>query len=547
MPGHMQDAIERLKRWMNELEGEKLEFKEAKHNYDFDRLLEYAVALANEGGGKIILGVSDKRPRSVVGTSAFAQPERTRAGLMEKLPLRIEVEIIEHPQGRVLVFTIPPRPIGVPLQAEGIYLERHGDSLRPMTPEKLKTIFNEVGHDFSADFCPGASMADLDTNAIEAFRKRWIIKSGNQALQQRTLEQILHDAEAITDQGITFAALILFGTRQALGKYLAQAEVIFEYRSSEAAGPAQDRKEYRQGFFGFYEDIWNTINLRNNKQHYQDGLFVYDIPTFEERMVREAVLNAVSHRDYRLGGSVFIRQFSNRLEVVSPGGFPPGINQENILDRQYPRNRRMAEMFGKCGLVERSGQGVNLMFEQAIRHSKLPPDFAKSDEYQVNLTLHGQVQDPKFVNFLEKIAQESELSFTTQDLILLDHIHRTQSIPDSLRSRVPLLIEHGVLESVGRTSGTKYILSKRFYSFVGRKGVYTRKRGLDRNTNKELILKHVFDNKELGCAFNEFVQVLPHGSTSYIQGLLRELKAEGKITLTGRKRWARWYPAFKAQ
>jgi ATP-dependent DNA helicase RecG len=390
-------------------------------------------------------------------------------------------------------------------------------------------------------------MDDLDINAIEDFRKRWIIKSGNQTLQQRTPEQLLHDAEAITGHGITFAALILFGTRQALGKYLAQAEVIFEYRSSEAAGPAQDRKEYRQGFFGFYEDIWNTINLRNNKQHYQDGLFVYDIPTFEERMVREAVLNAVSHRDYRLGGSVFIRQFSNRLEIVSPGGFPPGINQENILDRQYPRNRRMAELFAKCGLVERSGQGVNLMFEQAIRHSKLPPDFAKTDEYQVNLTLHGQVQDPKFVNFLEKIAQERELSFTTQDLILLDHIHRTLSIPDSLRARVPLMIENGVVEAVGRTRGTKYILSKRFYSFVGRKGVYTRKRGLDRNTNKELLLKHVFDNQEQGCAFNEFLQVLPNVSISYIQGLLRELKAEGKIALTGRKRWAKWYPASKVK
>lgn len=537
----MNEAVGRLESWMNELEGERLEFKEANNQYKFDQLFKYAVALANEGGGKIILGVSDKRPRKVVGTSAFTQPERTRAGLMEKIPLRIEVEIIQHPNGRVLVFTIPSRPIGIPLQADGKYWGRHGDSLRPMPSEKLKRIFAEVGHDFSADTYPGASMADLDVNAIEDFRKRWITKSGNQALQQHPLEQILHDAEAITDNGITYAALILFGTRQALGKYLAQAEVIFEYRSSEAAGPAQDRKEYREGFFGFYEDVWNTINLRNNKQHYQDGLFVYDIPTFEERMVREALLNAVSHRDYRLGGSVFIRQFSNRLEVVSPGGFPPGINQENILDRQYPRNRRIAELFAKCGLVERSGQGVNLMFEQAIRHSKLPPDFIKSDEYQVNLTLHGQVQDPKFVNFLEKIAQERELSFATQDLILLDHVHRAQPIPDSLRPRVPLMIEHGVLESVGRTKGTKYILSKRFYSFVGRKGVYTRKRGLDRNTNKELILKHVFDNQGKGCAFNEFAQVLHHASNSYIKGLLRELKEEGKITCKGSRRWARWF------
>ena len=94
--------------------------------------------------------------------------------------------------------------------------------------------------------------------------------------------------------------------------------------------------------------------------------------------MREALLNAVAHRDYRLGGSVFVRQFSRRLEIVSHGGFPPGITPENILDQQNPRNRRLAEVLGKCGLIERSGQGMNLMVKTIIRHSKPLPDFAGS-------------------------------------------------------------------------------------------------------------------------------------------------------------------------
>lgn len=92
-----------------------------------------------------------------------------------------------------------------------------------------------------------------------------------------------------------------------------------------------------------------------------------DVPTFDEVQVREALLNAVAHHDYRLGGSVFVRQFAQRLEVVSPGGFPPGITMANALDRQSPRNRRLAEALARCGLIERSGQGMNLMFERAIR------------------------------------------------------------------------------------------------------------------------------------------------------------------------------------
>lgn len=80
-------------------------------------------------------------------------------------------------------------------------------------------------------------------------------------------------------------------------RHLAQAEIVFEYRSAETSGPAQQRLKFQRGFFAVYDDLWAAINLRNDVQHYQDGLFVLDIPTFDERSVREALLNAVSHRN----------------------------------------------------------------------------------------------------------------------------------------------------------------------------------------------------------------------------------------------------------
>lgn len=535
-------TLEQLEEILSSKEGEHLEFKEASKSYHFETLVKYCVALANEGGGKIVLGVTDKRPRRVVGSKVFPQPERTRAGLIEQLHLRIDFSIIHHPNGRVLIFHIPTRPIGNPVQYKGIYWERSGDSLIPMSEDRLRTIFAEAGHDFSADICPSATMDDLDPAAIEDFRKRWIKKSKNEGLRTLFREQLLNDAEALVDGDVTYAALILFGTRKAIGRYFAQAEVIFEYRSSDVSGPAQERKEFRQGFFSFYDELWYLINLRNDTQHFQSGLFVLDVPTFSERVVREAILNAVSHRDYQHGGSVFIRQYARRLAVESPGGFPLGITEENILDRQLLRNRRISDIFARCGLVERSGQGMNLMFELSIQESKPTPDFTGTDQYEVFLHLNGEVQNPRFLQFLEKVGQETIALFSTADFLLLDYINRERKVPNHLKNRLQSLVEKGVIERFGRGRGVKYILSRRYYKMVGEEGVYTRKKGLDREANKTLLLNHIVGYKSSGSRLKKIMQVLPALTAPQVQTLLRELKSEDKIYKVGRTRAALWYP-----
>jgi ATP-dependent DNA helicase RecG len=543
MEKNSETTIDQVNKILSANEGEHLEFKAATNGYPFEKLVKYCAALANAGGGTVALGVSDERPRKIVGSKAFTQPERTRAGLLERLGLNIEFSEVDHPHGRVLLFHVPTRPIGNPVKYKGIYWDREGDSLVAMSENSLRAIFAESGHDFSADICTNADMDSLDIEAIENFRKSWIKKSGNQALATLSQEQLLNDAEILIDGKPSYAALVLFGTRKALGRHLAQAEVIFEYRNSESSGPAQQRKEFRQGFFSFYDELWNLINLRNDVQHFQSGLFVWDVPTFTERIVREAILNAVSHRDYQLGGSVFIRQYPRRLTVESPGGFPIGITLDNILDRQSPRNRRIADVLAKCGLVERSGQGMNLMFELSIQDSKLTPDFTDTDQYHVILNLSGEVQDPRFLQFLEKVGRETLDQFSTADFLLLDYVHKDKKIPDYRKGRLQALLEKGIIEQHGRGRGVKYILSRRFYKMFDKKGTYTRKKGLDRETNKTLLLKHIQENKDNGSPLSELMQVLPALSRSQIQALLRELKIAGNICNTGKTKAALWYPA----
>jgi ATP-dependent DNA helicase RecG len=537
----MHTSIEQLQQWLLEPEGVRLEFKEARQRYDFEKLLKYCVALANEGGGKIVLGVTDKRPRRIVGSQAFEDPGRTEAGLHQRLGHRIPVEELRLPQGRVLVVHVPARLPGTAWEIDGCYFKRAGDDLAPLGHQELQAMFAEAGPDFSAQPCAGASMADLAPAAIALFRERWAQKSADPRKAKWTDAETLGNAELLVEGQITYAALILFATRAALGRWLAQAELVFEYRSSEASGPAAARVEYREGFLLWQDALWTQINLRNDRQSFQDDFFRIDIATFDEVPVREAVLNAVAHRDYRLGGSVFVRQYAKRLEVFSPGGLPPGITPENIVDQQNPRNRRLAEALAKCGLIERSGQGLNLMVETAIRHGKPLPSFVGTAAHEVRLTLEGGVRNPGFVRFMARLGDEALRSFTTRDYLALECLQHERELPPQLKDRLPGLMAAGAVESFGRGKGVRYLLSEALYAALGAKGTHTRQRGLDRETNKALLVTHLSRQKERGAPLAELRQVLPALPESAVQDLLNELRTEGKLVLQGTRRWARWH------
>ncbi len=159
------------------------------------------------------------------------------------------------------------------------------------------------------------------------------------------------------------------------------------------------REEFRAGFFLWHDRLWELINLRNEVLSYQDGLFRWDIPAHDEETVREAVMNSVSHRDYRRPGSVMVRQWPGRLDIVSPGGFPDGVTEQTILSSEEPRNRRVAETLQRSGLIERSGQGADLIFRKTIESGKPLPDYSWSDGSKVWLTLRGELQSPELVRF----------------------------------------------------------------------------------------------------------------------------------------------------
>lgn len=546
-----------LESWLTAREDERLEFKAARNDYSSDKLTKYMVALANEGGGHLVMGVTDELPRQVCGTQAYTNYTKFQKQLTDLLRLRVNVTELEHPQGRVLVWSVPPHHRGVPVKHDGVYWARAGESLGPMTEDRLRELLAGYSHgwDFSAEICPGASLADLDPQCIARFRELWaqkVIKDGRDRdkAERRAAEilassdeNVLADSSLLEPEGVTYAALVLVGRERALTRYLSQAEVIFEYRTDRASIHSSGRENYRRGFLGYFDELWDEINQHNDPVQLPAGMLRHTVFPFNEAVVREGILNAVAHRDYRSPDSVFVRQWPHELAIESPGGFPSGVTPENILGSRSWRNRRIAEALERCGLVERSGQGYDLMLRESLREAKPRPSFEGTTEHRVVLDLRGAVEQPAFLSVMEAIGHERLKTFDVHDFVALDEVFRTGRTTAE-KVRVERLIGLGILERIGRG---KLILARRFYQAAGKTGAYTRTKGLDRPQQKSLLLQHLRQSGEAGASAGELSEVLPGLTRSQLHGLLKELRSDGQIDLQGERRFSRWFLAAPIQ
>ena len=528
-------TIEELDKLLQNQEDENLEFK-AKSSFSDNELFDYCAALANEGGGFLIFGVNNSR--SVVGTNLFQGTLQTYPNkVLNALSIKIQAEELRHQKGRVIVFQIPSRPKGRAVQSRGNhrYPMRAGESLTEMDQETLRAIFIEIDDDFSSKIVSDFSMSDLDQDALEQMRA--LLKLRNSNFSQKSDEEILRALELLNNNGLNYTALILLAKKNKIDEILPGAEIIFEWRQEQNKIGHGFRKEWREPFLKIFNELWKTVSDRNIRIPFQEGLIQREIFAFNELAVREAMLNAVTHRDYTIvSQSIMIKADPGNLLVVSPGGFLPGITPENVLQRQAWRNRRIAEVFQKLGLVERSGQGMDQIFESTIRDGKGLPDLSKSDSTQVSLRIPARIQDKNFILFLEKVGREKQVTFSFEEIYQLELLRRQNALSNLEFKRK--FLDLGIIEKVGRTSGIKYILSHRYYENEERPGVYTRIKGLNREHKKELILEHI--RREGSGVKKDFIDAFPDLKVSDISNFLQELKQEGKIKRVGSDRAGSW-------
>ena len=492
-------TIEELK-YLKESE-DSVEFKEALNQVSYKKgrrsVLGYVVALANEGGGKLILGVRENKNglHSIMGTVAWQGAEGKLAeDIYRDKQIRIQTEVLYEGEKRVLIIHIPSRPIGRTLKFEDVPLMRVGEDLLPMSDEQLFKILQEQEPDFSAKICKGLTIDDIDEMAISKLKEAYAKKQNNSQFLSINTRQVLSDLELISNSGITFAALILLGKREAIKKFLPQSGINLEYRNSLTQINFDNRFIFIEPYFLAIEKLWELINKRNGNVPVQQGPYIFDIPFFNKEVIREAINNAIAHRDYRITSEILIKQFPNAMHIINPGGFPIGVTLQNLLTvSSTPRNRLLADVMAKTGVVERSGQGIDKIYYQTVSEAKPEPDYSKSDNYQVELRLSSVVEDKSFALFIRQIQQERKVDdkLSVQDVIVLNGIRKGFNKKEFSLTVLKKLEKDGLIEKHGKTRGTYYVLSKDYYEYAGEKGKYSKTTDWDDNQMFFIILQHL--------------------------------------------------------
>lgn len=547
--------------------GESLtvEFKGEERKPLNDRdVVEAVVCLANAEGGLLLVGVeSDRR---VTG----ARPRHGRQTELNKLQalirsrtvpgLEVSVVSVATPQGAVLCLSVP-RSATVVATSDGVCLRRvvagHGPECLPYFPHQHAGRGNALGaEDFSAQLCPQAGWRALDPLQFERARQLIAALRGDAALLElddREMAKALRMVETSgTELVPNIAGLLLFGRQAEIERFLPTHQAAFQVLAADA--DVRVNEFFRNPLLELAELFQARFDARAEEREVQVGLIRVPVPDYAKSAFREALLNALFHRDYRRLGTVYIQWHSERLELSSPGGFPEGVTAANILVHEpLPRNARLYEAAKRIGLVEQTGRGVDRVYLGQLRYGRPAPDYSRSDATGVRLTLHGGMESLNFAAFVfERERQRGPM--TVEQMIVLNHLFHERRVSSEqvatdiqrslgeARAVLERLVEEGLVEAKGERRGRVYHLAARFYDAVGQPEAYVRVHGLDPIRQEAAVLQFV---KAHGRVKRENVIELCGLTGRQATLLLTRLVREGKLAQRGVKRWS-YYEAANA-
>lgn len=498
-------------------------------------ILGYVTALCNEGGGSLVIGMEDKYPYCVVGTKQCENAlGNLESSIYRDTGIRPNVyELFENNStrvGRVVVIDVPSRPIGRVFKFEDVPLMRVGEELKPMSDERYCQIIQEQEPDFSQQICEGITLDDLDDSAIEVMRAKYSEKQHNPHFLTLDKQQILTDLALIRGLQVTNAAVILLGKEDVIRRVLPQSAVMIEYRSAESRIPFDNRVIYRKPFFLMIDEVWHDINLRNGGFQVKEGPYIFTVPYFNEDVIREAVNNAVAHRDYRRQSETVIKLYPEKMIVTNAGGFPHGVTIENLLTvPSTPRNRLLADVLSKTGIVERSGQGVDKIYYNTLSEGKSEPDYSGSDDFKVELVLSATMKDRGFALFIESIQQAlpDDRKLSVLEILTLSKIRDGISPTHLDRVILRKLLARNLIEKRGKTRGISYVLERSYYDFTGDLAEYQRRSEWSVNQMFSIIVP-LFDRTKT-AKMGDFVKLLEgHMTRRQIRVGVQKL-VEGRI------------------
>ncbi len=544
-----------MMRTIPEREALTVEFKSDIKRLPDAELVAAVVCLANTEGGAIYLGVEDDgrltglhaEHQNISGMSAMIA-NRTNPPLSVRISVLVEEGVtiarIEVPRSTRLVATSEGLLQRRRLQADGT------PQCVPFYPHEFTSRQSDLGTlDYAALPMTNASEADLDPLERERLRQMIERYAGDRSLiglSDNELDGALGLVRSEQGRRVpTVAGLLILGREAALREHLPTHEVAFQVLDGTQV---RVNDFYRAPLLKTFERVLEQFEARVEEDEVQMGMFRVPIPTLDRRSFREAFVNALVHRDYTRRGAVHVRWEADGFTISNPGGFVDGVTLANLLVVEpKPRNPALADAIKRIGLAERTGRGVDLIYEGLLRFGRPAPDYTRSDQTTVVVVMSSAEADLPFLRMILEQENQTQRRISLDALIVLARLRTqrrinlaeaTQSIQKNeftTRAVMERLVETGMIEAHGVTKSRTYTLSPRVYRDLGQSADYVRQAGFDSIQQEQMVLQYV---KNHGRITRKDVVDLCHITEDQATYLLRKLYAAGVITLVGRGRGA---------
>ena len=525
------------------------EFKSDKNKLQDSEIVDAVVAFANTDGGELYLGVEDtgeisglhKDHMDITRLAAFIANKT-----VPSVPVRCEILDLALP---ILKITVPRRTSITASSSGKIQrrrLKANGEPENvPMYPYEIAGRLSDLSlFDYSAQPVPNGEYRDLDPVERERLRRTIRDYHGEAALLElddEGLDKALHLAVQDSQKLVpTFAGLLMIGRAESLRTLLPSAETAIQVLTGT---DIRVNESFYLPILAAFDRITEYFAAWNHEEEMEMGLYRISVPDFDKRAFREALVNAFCHRDYSRLGRVRLQINDEGMTISNPGGFIEGINADNLLDAEpHGRNPVLADAMKRIGLAERTGRGIDRIYEGSLLYGRLLPDYSQSTDSGVRLFIPRGLPDKAFVRMISEEQKRVGHSLPIYSLLILNvlkqlhqaTLHEISQVLKREESRLKVvletLVESGLVEALGNGRGRNYMLSSKAYG-TDKAAAYVRQKGIDEIRYPELVLELARKQGEVRRAD---VVTLLHISAPRAYRLLRRLQEEGKLALHGK-------------
>lgn len=534
-----------------------IEFKSDVKRLSNSDIFDAVVAFANTDGGDLYLGVEDD------GTITGVHPDHINPMTLSAFianntipPVSIRAEIVDDVK--------PVLKISVPKSYGGIVATQSGKTLRrrlkmdgtpenvPMYPNEMATRLSDLRLlDYSALPIQSATTDDFDPIEVERLRKTILAYNGDRSLLELSDEELFKALGLVTEQlgkaFPTIAGILMLGREAALKQYVPTSSAAFQELSGTNVVKNED---FALPLLLMIEKLNGYLEARNPEHEIEYGLFRIPAPDFNKRALREAIVNAFSHRDYSKMGRVRVALSDGGLTIANPGGFIEGVSVNNLLTAEpHGRNPLLADVLKRIGLAERTGRGVDRIFEGSLIYGSPLPDYSDSTTVTVSLFIPRNEPDLQIAKMISDEQNRLGRPLPLNTLLVLNKlkdiprsdIHQIAEAVNLSEAAVKVVldrsIESGLVEAFGAGRGRTYMLSHKLYSNKGRSSGYVRQADIDEARYPELIIRLAKNNEFISNA--DVVQLL-HVSTAQAYRLLKRLVDEGRLEAVNKGRYSKY-------